>query len=81
MSQHDLIIRQLQEQLAVAQAQIQALIEGGAVVRRARRGDRTISIKVARLQVFDRTSSKVSEFVMACKLYIKMKIRKVVVKE
>jgi len=81
MSQHDLIIRQLQEQLAVAQAQIQALIEGGAVVGRARRGDRAISIKVARLQVFDRTSSKVSEFVMACKLYIKMKIRKVVVKE
>ena len=38
-------------------------------------------IEVARPPTFDGISSKVSEFVMACKLYIKMKIREVVVEE
>jgi len=31
--------------------------------------------------VFGGTSSKVSDFVMACKLYIRMKMRRVVVEE
>ena len=38
-------------------------------------------IEVARLPTFDGTSSKVSEFVITCKLYIKMKMKEVAVEE
>ena len=38
-------------------------------------------MEVVRLPMFDGTSSKVSGFITTCKLYIKMKMRKVAVKE
>jgi len=49
----------------------------------ARRGGGTavVAIEVAKLQTFDGTLSKVSGFVGACKLYIKMRLRDVPVKE
>jgi len=65
ISQHNypVIIRQLQKQLATQQAQIQALLEGGAVAGRGAE-ERTINLDVAKLQVFDRDSSKVSGFMI-----------------
>ena len=65
------IIRQPQEQITVLMIQ----------VRREEAERMAASMKVARLQVFDRVSSKVSGFMTVCKLYIRMKIREAVVEE
>ena len=35
----------------------------------------TASTEVAKPQIFDRTSSQISEFVMTCRLYDRMKIK------
>ena len=62
------------------QVQIQALLAEGAVVERAAGGG-TASTEVAKSQIFDGTLSKVSGFITACRLYIRMKMRETVVEE
>jgi len=72
MSQPDYpaIIRQLQEQITTLSEQVAGRAGAGAV-----------SLEVAKPQVFDGTPSKILGFVMACKLYGKAKMRKVLVEE
>jgi len=77
MSQYNLntIIRQQQKQLAAMQVQIQALLAERVVVERA------TNTEVARPQIFDRTSSKISGFVTACRLYIRIKMREAAIEK
>ena len=84
MSQHDLhaIIRQQQEQLVAMQAQIQALIAGGAVAGREMEGSNTGSyMEMAKLLVFNREAGKVGGFITVCRLYLRMKMREAMVEE
>ena len=71
MSQPDYpaIIRQLQEQITTLSKQI--------IVRR----EGATSIEVVKPQMFDGISSKVSGFIMACRLYIRMKMKEAPLKE
>ena len=69
------IIWQLQEQIAALTAQV-----GGAVEREVGRGA-SAATEVAKPQTFDGTLLKVSGFVGACKLYIRMRLRESSVEE
>ena len=64
------------------QAQIQALLVEGVreEERVAREVGREGGIKVAKPQIFDGILSKVAGFIMACKLYIRIRMRKKPVK-
>ena len=78
MSQIDFhtIIRQQQEQLVAIQVQIQALLAEGpereAILREVGRGG---GAEVVKPQIFNGMPSKVGEFITACKLYIRIKLR------
>jgi len=69
------IIRQLQEQITVLTAQV------GGAAERGVGGGASAATEVAKLQTFDGTLSKVSEFIGACKLYVKMRLREASVEE
>jgi len=80
MSQLNLheIIRQQQEQLAAMQAQIQALLaaQGGVGTGGAATGSNMGShMEVAKPAIFNGEVGRVGGFIVACRLYIKMRLR------
>jgi len=80
MSQLNLheIIRQQQEQLAVMQVQIQALLAAqgeagaGGVATGTNEGSH---MEVAKPAIFNGEAGRVGEFISACKIYIRDKLR------
>ena len=64
------------------QAQLQALIAGGVVVGRAAEESNIGShMEVARPSIFSGEAGKVGGFIMACKLYLRMKMREALLEE
>ena len=60
------------------QAQIQALLAEGVGGREgvAREVERKGKAEIAKPPIFDEISSKIAGFIMACKLYMRMRMRK-----
>ena len=83
MSQINLyeVICQQQEQLAAIQAQIQALLIAGGMKREITEFNMGPYIEVAKSAIFNREAGKVGEFITACKLYLRMKMREAMVEE
>jgi len=86
MSQLNLheIIRQQQEQLAVMQAQIQALLaaqEGAGTEGEAVGSNMGSHMEVAKPAIFNGEAGKVGGFITACRLFVRMKMRGNTVKE
>ena len=79
---HEIICQQ-QEQLAVMQAQIQALLaaQGGAGGGGVERGSTGPKVEVATPAVFNGEAAKVGGFITACKLFVRMKLRGATVEE
>ena len=79
MSQLNLheIIRQQQEQLAAMQVQIQALLaaQGGVAGGTVMGSNIGSHMEVAKLAIFNGEAGRIGGFIMACRLYIKMKLR------
>ena len=64
------------------QVQIQAPIAGGAAVGREAEGSNMRShMEVAKPLVFNGEAGRVGEFITACKLYLRMKMREAIVEE
>jgi len=65
------------------QVQIQALIAGGAVAGRGTTdGSNTgFNMEVAKPPVFNGEAGRVGGFIMACRLYLRMKMREAMVEE
>jgi len=62
--------------------QIQALIAGGAVEEKMVEGSNAEShIEVAKPLVFNREVGKVGGFIIACRLYLRIKMREAMVEE
>jgi len=86
MSQVNLheIIQQQQEQLAAMQTQIQALFAAGAG---AGTGDITTGsnlgphMEVAKLAIFNEEAEKVGEFIIVCRLFLRIKLKGATVEE
>jgi len=86
MSQSNLheIIKQQQEQLAVIQVQIQALLvaQGGARAgEEATESNSGPHMEVAKPAIFNGEAGKVGGFITACRLFLRMKLRRATVKE
>jgi len=87
MSQINLheIIYQQQKQLAAMQVQIQALLtmtRGAESTEREAMGSNTgPHIEVAKLAIFNGEAGKVGGFIMACRLFLRMKLREATVEE
>jgi len=75
------IIRQQQEQIAVMQAQIQALLAAGGGIGEEERRTMGAKVEVATPATFNGEAGKVGGFVTACRLYLRMKMREATVEE